>query len=152
MTKPVLVNTLCWQRTEVVAIPDELWDDLSVEEKSSVSKQSTKDGKTLSKVNKHIHVMSTDVKPHSPKQCPRSKMKQDGDSVNPRRNDLLQVVHRKLTPPLSPLAFCKASLSVYWWSRADSRPYLYFSAPFDFSYQNSFSFIINSKFRDLSEK
>ena len=50
MTKPVVVNTLCWQRSEVVAIPDELWERLSVEEKSSLNKQSTKDGKTLGKV------------------------------------------------------------------------------------------------------
>ena len=70
MTKPVLINTLCWQRTEVVAIPDELWEGLSVGEKSSVNKQSTKDGKTLSKGNKHIHVIRTEVKPHSPKAVP----------------------------------------------------------------------------------
>ena len=68
MTKPVLVNTLCWQRTEVVAIPDELWE--GSEGKSLVNKQSTKDGKTLSKVNKHIHMMSTEVKPHLPNALP----------------------------------------------------------------------------------
>jgi len=51
VTKPVLVNTLCWQRNEVVSIPDELWESLSVEEKSSINKQSVKEGKTLALVS-----------------------------------------------------------------------------------------------------
>lgn len=47
VTKPVLVNTLSWQRCEVVAIPDELWKRSTVEEKYSKNKQRGKDGKTL---------------------------------------------------------------------------------------------------------
>ena len=50
MTKPLLLNTLCWPRSEVVAIPDELWECLSAEEKSSVKKQSSKVGRTLGKI------------------------------------------------------------------------------------------------------
>ena len=54
MTKPVLVNTLSWQRCEVVAIPDELWKRSTVEEKYSKNKQSGKDGKTLGKIKVDI--------------------------------------------------------------------------------------------------
>ena len=51
VTKPVLLNTLCWPRTEVVAIPDKLWENLSTEEKSSARKQkSSKEGKTFGKI------------------------------------------------------------------------------------------------------
>lgn len=51
VAKPVLVNTLCWPRTEVVTISDNLWGRLSVEEKSSVNTQSAKDGNTLALVS-----------------------------------------------------------------------------------------------------
>ena len=50
MTKPLLVNTLCWPRSEVVTVPNELWERLSTEEKSLVKKQSSKEGKTLGKI------------------------------------------------------------------------------------------------------
>jgi len=51
VTKPVLINTLCWPRSEVVAIPDKLRESLSTEEKSSASKQkSSKEGKTFGKI------------------------------------------------------------------------------------------------------
>lgn len=50
MTKPVFVNTLCWPRSEVVAIPDKLWKCLSSEEKSSAKKQGSKEGITFGKV------------------------------------------------------------------------------------------------------
>ena len=50
MTKPVLVNTLCWSRNEVVAVPGELWECLSAKEKASVNQQTTKEGKTLGKM------------------------------------------------------------------------------------------------------
>ncbi|XP_015750307.1 PREDICTED: alpha-mannosidase 2C1-like, partial [Acropora digitifera] len=45
--KPLLVNTLSWPRTEVVAIPYELWELLSIAERSSMNKQSSNEGKML---------------------------------------------------------------------------------------------------------
>ena len=39
MTKPVIVNTLCWPRSEVVAIVGNSWESLSTEEKSSTRTQ-----------------------------------------------------------------------------------------------------------------
>ena len=52
VTKPVLINTLCWPRSEVVAIPDKLWENLSADEKSSARKQkSSKEGKTFGNKN-----------------------------------------------------------------------------------------------------
>lgn len=50
MTKPVLVNTLSWGRSEIVTIPGELWEHLTEEEKFSVRKQTGKDGKILGKI------------------------------------------------------------------------------------------------------
>ena len=51
VTKPVLINTLCWPRSEVVAIPDKLWENLSTQEKSSARKQkSSNEGKTFGKI------------------------------------------------------------------------------------------------------
>lgn len=51
VTKPVLINTLCWPRSEVVAIPDNLWENLSTKEKSSTRKQKgLKEGKTFGKI------------------------------------------------------------------------------------------------------
>ncbi|XP_078370059.1 alpha-mannosidase 2C1-like isoform X2 [Oculina patagonica] len=47
VTKPLLINSFCWPRSEVVALPDELWECLSAEEKSSVKKQSSKEGRPL---------------------------------------------------------------------------------------------------------
>ena len=49
--KPLLVNTLSWPRTEVVAIPYELWELLSIAERSSMNKQSSNEGKMLGKGN-----------------------------------------------------------------------------------------------------
>ena len=49
VTKPLLVNTICWPRTEVVAIPAEQWELLSIAERSSVSKQSSNEAKMLGK-------------------------------------------------------------------------------------------------------
>ncbi|XP_067041919.1 alpha-mannosidase 2C1-like isoform X2 [Acropora muricata] len=46
-TKPLLVNTLSWPRTGVVAIPCELWELLSIAERSSMNKQSSNEGKML---------------------------------------------------------------------------------------------------------
>lgn len=50
MTKPVLVNTLSWGRSEIVTIPGELWEHLTEEEKFSVRKQTGEDGKILGKI------------------------------------------------------------------------------------------------------
>ena len=50
-TKPLFVNTLSWPRTEVVAIPCELWELLSIEERSSMNEQSSNEGKMLGKGN-----------------------------------------------------------------------------------------------------
>ncbi|XP_068702429.1 alpha-mannosidase 2C1-like [Montipora foliosa] len=50
VTKPVLVNTLCWQRSEVVTLSSEFWAHLSMEERSSVHNQCSKDGRTLALV------------------------------------------------------------------------------------------------------
>jgi len=46
-TKPVFINTLCWPRSEVVSIPEKLWEGLSSEEKSSTREQTSKEGKTF---------------------------------------------------------------------------------------------------------
>lgn len=61
VTKPVLLNTLCWPRSEVVAIPDKLWENLSTEEKSSARKQeSSQEGKTLGKISfEGIEILKT---------------------------------------------------------------------------------------------
>ena len=48
-TKPVFINTLCWPRSGVVAIPDKLWEGLSSEEKSPTREQTSKEGKTFGK-------------------------------------------------------------------------------------------------------
>lgn len=50
MTKPVLVNTLSWGRSEIVTIPGELWEHLTEEEKFSVRKQTGENGKILGKI------------------------------------------------------------------------------------------------------
>lgn len=50
MTKPVLVNTLSWGRSEIVTIPGELWEHLTEEEKFSIRKQTGEDGKILGKI------------------------------------------------------------------------------------------------------
>ena len=50
MTKPVLVNTLSWGRSEIVTIPGELWEHLTEEEKFSSRKQTGEDGKILGKI------------------------------------------------------------------------------------------------------
>ena len=50
MTKPVLVNTLSWGRSEIVTIPGELWEHLTEEEKFSIKKQTGEDGKILGKI------------------------------------------------------------------------------------------------------
>lgn len=50
MTKPVLVNTLSWGRSDIVTIPGELWEHLTEEEKFSIRKQTGEDGKILGKI------------------------------------------------------------------------------------------------------
>ncbi|CAH3126967.1 unnamed protein product [Porites lobata] len=51
VTKPVLVNTLSWGRSEIVTIPGELWEHLTEEEKFSIRKQTGEDGKILALVS-----------------------------------------------------------------------------------------------------
>ena len=48
-TKPVLVNTLGWPRSEVVTIPKELWERLSAKEQSSLKTQISQEGENLRK-------------------------------------------------------------------------------------------------------
>ena len=50
MTKPVLVNTLSWGRSEIVTITGELWEHFTEEEKFSIRKQTGEDGKMLGKI------------------------------------------------------------------------------------------------------
>ena len=50
MTRPVLVNTLSWGRSDIVTIPGELWEHLTEEEKFSIRKQTGEDGKILGKI------------------------------------------------------------------------------------------------------
>ena len=50
MTKPVLVNTLSWGRSDIVTIPGELWEHLTEEEKFSIRKQTGEDGKIRGKI------------------------------------------------------------------------------------------------------
>jgi len=50
VTKPVLVNTLSWGRSETVTIPGELWEHLTEDEKFSIRKQTGQDGKILGKI------------------------------------------------------------------------------------------------------
>lgn len=47
VTKPVLVNTLSWPRSEVVTIPKELWERLSAKEQSSLKTQISQEGENL---------------------------------------------------------------------------------------------------------
>lgn len=54
MTKPVLVNTLSWGRSEIVTIPGELWEHLTEEEKFSIRKQTGEDGKILGKITVNV--------------------------------------------------------------------------------------------------
>lgn len=54
MTKPVLVNTLSWGRSEIVSIPGELWEHLTEEEKLSIRKQTGEDGKILGKIIENV--------------------------------------------------------------------------------------------------
>lgn len=54
MTKPVLVNTLSWGRSEIVTIPGELWEHLTEEEKLSIRKQTGEDGKILGKIIENV--------------------------------------------------------------------------------------------------
>lgn len=54
MTKPVLVNTLSWGRSEVVTIPGELREHLTEEEKLSIRKQTGEDGKILGKIIENV--------------------------------------------------------------------------------------------------
>ena len=59
--KPVLVNTLSWARREVVAIPDELWECLSAEEKSSAKTQRSKEGRTLGKICRKFWIVDINI-------------------------------------------------------------------------------------------
>lgn len=54
MTKPVLVNTLSWGRSEIVTIPGELWEHLTQDEKFSIRKQTGEDGKILGKITVNV--------------------------------------------------------------------------------------------------
>ena len=54
MTKPVLVNTLSWGRSDIVTIPSELWEHLAEEEKVSIRKQTGEDGKILGKITVNV--------------------------------------------------------------------------------------------------
>ena len=58
MTKPVLVNTLSWGRSEIVTIPGELWEHLTEEEKFSIRKQTGEDGKILGKIIVKVRSLS----------------------------------------------------------------------------------------------
>ena len=59
--RPVLVNTLSWARRQVVAIPDELWECLSTEEKSSAKTQRSKEGRTLGKICRKFWIVNMNI-------------------------------------------------------------------------------------------